>query len=139
MSTSLAASIVTPGSTPPDASLTVPEIDAWANAEAGRKSRARTTTPLVRTRMLGLRDVGAIPKLQQPDNVLRIIGSCHITVNRMIEVHTRMTGGHTVGTTAFWSSSLTRACGCGLKSVAGRFVAGGKHVACGAQELAHDR
>src|SRR5262249_13382425 len=61
------ASTVTPGSTPPDASFTCPAIAPCAKAAVGRKSRARTTTPLVRTRMLGLRDVSPIPKLQKSD------------------------------------------------------------------------
>src|SRR5688572_19991714 len=41
MSAGLAASTVTPGSTPPDASRTVPVRDAWAKTVAGR---SRTTS-----------------------------------------------------------------------------------------------
>jgi hypothetical protein len=55
MSTGLAASTVTPGNTAPDASFTVPAIEACANSEAGTTSRhARPKTTLVRTRMLRL-------------------------------------------------------------------------------------
>src|SRR5262245_17336991 len=42
MSAGLAASTVTPGSTPPDASRTVPVRDAWAKTLAGRISTATT-------------------------------------------------------------------------------------------------
>src|SRR6187402_3682945 len=48
INTELAASTVTPGSTAPDASLTIPAIVAasWARAPAGTKSTARTTRVL---------------------------------------------------------------------------------------------
>jgi hypothetical protein len=42
MSAGLAASTVTPGSTPPDASRTVPVSDACANADTGSSSRNAT-------------------------------------------------------------------------------------------------
>ena len=53
----LEASMVTPGSTAPDASLTVPVIDAppaWANASTGasRSRNARVTRDFADTRML---------------------------------------------------------------------------------------
>src|SRR5436190_9864244 len=44
MSAGLAASTVTPGSTPPDASRTVPVRDAWAKTLAG----SRTTTASIK-------------------------------------------------------------------------------------------
>src|SRR4030095_8224336 len=58
MSTGLAASTVTPGSTAPDVSFTTPVMDAWANAAVGRtasrKSAAATriSTRLIRTSWL---------------------------------------------------------------------------------------
>ena len=53
ISTSLAASTVTPGNTAPELSLTVPVSDACAYATAGIMSRhATTSTALTRTRML---------------------------------------------------------------------------------------
>ena len=42
MSAGLAASTVTPGSTPPDASRTVPVREAWANTDAGSSRTTRS-------------------------------------------------------------------------------------------------
>src|SRR3954467_2722540 len=47
MRTGLAASTVTPGSTPPDASLTTPVIAAWAEAIEG--SSRKTSRPSIPT------------------------------------------------------------------------------------------
>src|SRR4051812_33811162 len=46
ISTGLAASIVTPGSTAPELSLTVPEIEACANTDAGSKSSHDSPTTI---------------------------------------------------------------------------------------------
>src|SRR5688572_18213981 len=43
ISTGLAASTVTPGNTPPDASLTTPVIAAWANAVDGTSTHTNAT------------------------------------------------------------------------------------------------
>src|SRR5687767_2872645 len=43
MRTGLDASMLTPGSTPPDESLTTPESDAWAKAAAGTATRNANT------------------------------------------------------------------------------------------------
>jgi hypothetical protein len=51
----LAASTVTPGRTAPDASLTTPAIDPWADATAGRiASHVNVERSRVRARMRGL-------------------------------------------------------------------------------------
>src|SRR6185503_1723227 len=51
MSAGLAASTVTPGSTAPDASLTTPAIDAWANAATGRtNNQVHVSRVLIRPR-----------------------------------------------------------------------------------------
>src|SRR5688572_10803200 len=47
MSTGLAASTVTPGSTAPDVSLTTPERAAWAKAAVGPATRQATTSPIL--------------------------------------------------------------------------------------------
>src|SRR6266550_1480068 len=44
MRAGLAASTVTPGSTPPDASFTTPVIEAWAYANDGAINKSATTT-----------------------------------------------------------------------------------------------
>jgi len=55
MSTGLDASTVTPGSTAPDVSLTVPVIVAWANAAAGTKTvHTSTTVTFARARITDL-------------------------------------------------------------------------------------
>src|SRR5215831_5864211 len=51
MSTGLAASTLTPGSTAPDASLTRPAIAGWENAGTERSNNARTTDPVARARI----------------------------------------------------------------------------------------
>src|SRR5205809_7608494 len=58
MSAGLEASTVTPGSTAPEASLTMPTIDAWANAIAGMPrsaTRTRTTTAFTLRSIVTLR------------------------------------------------------------------------------------
>src|SRR6185436_16859712 len=54
MSTGLDASTVTPGSTAPDASLTVPTIDACANAIVGTSTNPATIRKLFSNRYMVL-------------------------------------------------------------------------------------
>src|SRR3954451_20162321 len=49
MSAGLAASMVTPGSTPPDASWTCPEMLAWAAARLGKATTARPMRKILDT------------------------------------------------------------------------------------------
>src|SRR4026208_1671486 len=49
ISTGLAASTVTPGSTLPDESFTTPVIEAWATANAGQSTEQATGTSAART------------------------------------------------------------------------------------------
>jgi hypothetical protein len=55
ISTGLAASTVTPGSTAPELSRTTPEIVAWANAAAGSTARqSRASAPVLNARIFSL-------------------------------------------------------------------------------------
>src|ERR1044072_1621205 len=52
MTTGLAASTVTPGSTAPEVSRTTPVIEPWAATAAGNTSIADTTTTALATRVM---------------------------------------------------------------------------------------
>src|SRR5262245_1994496 len=70
MSAGLVASTVTPGSTPPEASLTTPAIVAWAKALAGRPRMRRNDASCLATPMAVLRyEVGADLKVGPYDEV----------------------------------------------------------------------
>src|SRR5262245_53057705 len=69
ISTGLAASTVTPGSTAPDVSLTVPVMDAWANTAEGRSTVERIMTAHLNAERMCSRLLGAALGQRPPRGV----------------------------------------------------------------------
>src|SRR6266487_6068506 len=98
ISTVLAASTVTPGSTAPDPSLTVPVIDAWARTIRGAKiTNAIANSHLPRAAIADILPPGNATdpvSMQQPH---RLILQCYVSMQLVNDVKPRVNGKFRAG------------------------------------------